>query len=402
MKKTRIVIAIVIALVVLALLLARCSSSSSSPSDTQAAKPASQPTDQLSLLGVQCEMPGEVVEKSGASFVCTPTKKAGETEAIYYGVATPADELCDAPGKTRSVEGVFSVCADDSEPTKRKWLVTVPMPVAVTAFIEPGDSTEPAALEETGVTIPEAIASLPGMQEFAVVSPTTEPVTTVAPTSSQATTASTTSAAPTTTDETTTTGAPATTTAPTTTVAPATTVAPTTTEAAEPTTTVPATTTTEPKVKPATCAEGGPCNVGDTGPAGGIILLANFMLNEPPTLIEVAPTTWFGKAPAVKVYVEKLSYGGFDDWVIPNRSQLLTMRRERARFVCAPGTRCTSGFNPSTYWAAATADPTDTVSFAGTGDPQTAEPGTSHFIRPIRVIGELGPDGAVLPPLEEA
>ncbi|MFM7093909.1 MAG: hypothetical protein ACKOYL_05025, partial [Actinomycetota bacterium] len=98
MKKMRIVIAIVIALVVLALLLARCSSSSSSPSDTQAATPASQPTEELSLLGVQCETPGEVVEKLGASFVCTPTKKAGETKAIYYGVATPADELCDAPG----------------------------------------------------------------------------------------------------------------------------------------------------------------------------------------------------------------------------------------------------------------------------------------------------------------
>jgi hypothetical protein len=102
------------------------------------------------------------------------------------------------------------------------------------------------------------------------------------------------------------------------------------------------------------------------------------------------------------VYVDKLSYGGFDDWVVPNRSQLLTMRRERARFTCAAGTRCTTGFNPSTYWAAATVDPTDTVSFAGTGDPQPAGSGTSHFIRPIRVIGVLGPEGAVLPPLEEA
>lgn len=175
-----------------------------------------------------------------------------------------------------------------------------------------------------------------------------------------------------------------------------------TTTSAVPTTTDPVVTTTEPKVKPTTCAEGGPCNVGDTGPAGGIVLLANFMLNEPPTLIEVAPTTWFGKAATVKLYVEKLSYGGFDDWVIPNLSQLLTMRRERARFVCAPGTRCTLGFNPSTYWAAAAADPTETVSFAGTGDPQTAGAGTSHFIRPVRVIGDLGLGGTVIPPLEDA
>lgn len=233
--------------------------------------------------------------------------------------------------------------------------------------------------------------------EAATVTTTEEPTTTteepttttVGPTTTEVATTTTEVAATTTTEEPTTT-----TVAPTTTEAPATTVAPTTT--------LPATSTTAPKVTVASCADGGPCNVGDTGPAGGIILLANFMLNEPPTLIEVAPTTWFGNAQKAKVYVDKLSYGGFDDWVVPNLSQLLTMRRERARFSCATGTRCTTGFNPSTYWAAITVNPTHTVSFAGTGDPQPVGPRTSHFIRPIRVIGVLGPEGAVLPPLEEA
>jgi len=392
MKKARIVIAIVVALVVLALLLSRCSSSSSSPADSQVATPASQATEELSLIGVQCETPGEVLEKSGASFVCTPTKKAGETKAVYYGVAIPADEPCDAPGQTRSVEGVFSVCADDSEPTKRKWLVTVPMPVAVTAFIEPGDSTEPAALEEAGVTVPEAIAALPGMEEFAVASPPTEPSPTIAPTPSQATTAPTTpqttaagettlsestttsaqsttsSAASTTTDETTTTGAPTTTAAPTTTMEEsATTVAPATTAAL-------------------TCAQGGKCKNGDIGPAGGLVLLADFMLSEPATLIEVAPVTWFGDAVKAKGYTRGLTFGGFDDWELPDVSQLLTMRRERAHFVCTPGVPCTNGFNNSTYWASYDGNPLRTVNFAGSGDAQAAGMKTMHFVRPVRLV----------------
>lgn len=162
-----------------------------------------------------------------------------------------------------------------------------------------------------------------------------------------------------------------------------------TTQAPNVPTTAAAPTTTEPPVKVATCAEGGPCNVGDKGPAGGTILLADFMLSDPPTLIEVAPTTWYGNAVKAKSYVDNLVYGGFDNWQIPNLSQLLTMRRERVRFICPAGTRCTNGFVPSTYWAAKAGNPTNTVSFAGTGDPQVADPTTSHFVRPVRVIAAV-------------
>jgi hypothetical protein len=399
MKKTRITAAVVLVIVLIALLLARCSSSSS-PSDTQSVSPIVEPTEELALLGVQCETPGEVVEKSGATFVCTPTKKVAESTAVYYGVAAPADDECDEPGATRSIDGVFSVCSNDKEPKKRKWLITVPMPVAVTAFIDEGASTEPAALEAVGVPIPEAIATLPGMQEFAVATPSTAPATTLAPTSTSAVE---TTDTPTTLGDTTLPDSMTTEAAPTTTAATsATTEAAPTTTTETPATTTTTTTTTAPKAPVASCAQGGPCKDGDIGPAGGLILLANFMLNEPPTLIEVAPTTWFGTAAKAKVYVDKLTYGGFDDWVVPNRSQLLTMRRERARFACAAGTRCTNGFNASTYWAATAGEPTDTVSFAGTGDPQPAGVGTGHFVRPVRVIGTPGEGGFVLPPLEEA
>lgn len=244
------------------------------------------------------------------------------------------------------------------------------------------------------------------MADVATDAPTTTPASTSATTTEAPTT---TAQEPTTTEAATTTVAadePTTTVEPTTTEAPATTVTPTTeapsTTAVAPTTTP--TPTTKPKITTASCAEGGPCNVGDIGPGGGLVLLADFMLGEPSTLIEVAPTTWFGTAAAVKKYVETLKFGGLDDWVVPNLSQLLTMRRERARFACAVGTRCTNGFNPSTYWAANPTDPTNTVSFAGTGDAQLAGEGTSHFVRPVRVLAVGGAGGTLvtIPPLAEA
>jgi hypothetical protein len=328
MKKARAVVAIVIVLVVIGLLLARCSSSSSSPSDTQAATPASQPSAELSLIGVQCETPGEVVEEDGASFVCTPSKKAGEAAAIYYGVATPVDEQCDSPGETRFVEGIFSVCANDIEPKKRKWLVTVPLPVAVTAFIESGDSTEPGALEETGVTIPEAIAALPGMQEFAVASPTTQasPTTTEAnPTTTQAS-PTTTEASPTTTQE------PATTVAPVTTLAPVT----TTVTAGAP-----------------TCAQGGPCATGDAGPGGGTVLVLTAKDGTIESIFEVAPVTWYSTWWTATDHAAKLVFGSKDDWRLPTVEEGMLMARSRNLFTCPGKKRCARGFSGDRYWSLA-------------------------------------------------
>lgn len=353
MKKTRIVIAIVVALVVLALLLSRCSSSSSSPADTQAAAPASQATEELSFLGVQCETPGEVLEKSGASFVCTPTKKAGETKAVYYGVAIPADEPCDAPGKTRSVEGVFSVCSDDAEPTKRKWLVTVPMPVAVTAFIEPGDSTEPAALEEAGVTVPEAIAALPGMEEFAVASPTTEPSPTIAPTPSQATTAPTT---------------------------------PQTTAAGE-TTLSESTTTTAAEVV-VTCAQGGACKNGDAGPAGGTVLVYKGEDDAIEGVFEVAPVTWHSTWLKASEHATKLVFGSKGDWRLPTIVEATLMAQSRNLFACPGNKRCARGFSDGDYWTTRGPDDLGRVNFE-TLQVTVGQSG-GGYVRPVRSIGALG------------
>jgi hypothetical protein len=377
MKKSRLAVLLVALLALLVLLLVRCGSSTDEP----------QATADLSLIGVACDAPGEIAEAKGASFVCVAARADGddgEESAIFYPIAAPREERCDTPGETRKAEGIFEVCSGGKDVKKRKWVMTSPVPLAVTAFIDVGDSTDPGALEDAGVAIPEAIANLPGMQEFATAESTT---TTQAPT---LTTFATTTVPPETTTAPESTVAVSETTVPESTVAVSETTAPETTVAVSETTALlsPSTTVTEtPIEQPAlSCAEGGPCAPGDVGPAGGIVLLADYMLSDPPSLIEVAPTTWYGDAARAKSFASNLSYGGYDDWVVPNLSQLLTMRRERARFACAAGSRCTNGFANSTYWAGKNSNATNTVSFAGSGDPELADATTRHYVRPVRLL----------------
>ena len=442
MKRSRIVIIVVLVLVLLALLLARCGSSSSSPSDSQGSTASTQPTEELSLIGVECDSPGEVVEEAGASFVCAPAKKGGEKAAIYYGVATPAEEQCETAGETRSADGIFSVCSNDKDAKKRKWLITVPMPVSITSFIDPGDSTEPAALEEVGVTIPEVIAALPGMQEFAVASTTTEPVTTVASTTSQPTTGETTvpdstiaaasstpssdvtattatpgttiapatttapvtTLAPNTTAAVATTAAPATTVAPTTTVAPATTAAPTTTEepattiapatTAAPTTTEEPATTVAPSTTSAaqvaqTCAQGGACGDGDIGPAGGTVLVLRNDRGGIESVFEVAPVTWYSGWQKASDYATKLTFGSKRDWRLPTTAENRLMAASRNLFTCPGKKRCARGFSGGYYWSS---DPTQPPQRAFLYGQQTFEANRvgGAYVRPVRSIGAPG------------
>lgn len=380
MKKSRIVAAVILLAILAGLVLARCGASSGE----------SQPSADLSLIGVGCDAPGEIRQDIGASFVCVSVNQddeAAEPTSVFFPVATSTDSSCDKAGDKRKTNGIVEVCGVDKSTKKRKWVLTAPLPLAVTAFIDIAETTDPAELEEAGVPIPEAIAALPGMQEFATPASTTSPQN---PGTSVASTTTSDSVAPTTSA----TIAPTSTTSA---VETSTTIDETSTTIDETTTTIDETTTTTTTlpeiVANPTCAMGGPCNVGDVGPAGGIVLLADFILSEPSTLIEVAPTTWFGNATRAGSYTENLVYGGYDDWRVPNLSQLLTMRRERARFVCPSGTRCTNGFVSSTYWAAKTANPTNTLSFAGKGDPQLADPASAHFVRPIRVLQETPQSG---------
>lgn len=210
------------------------------------------------------------------------------------------------------------------------------------------------------------------------VTPTTSPTTTPTSTAAQTTTTTTTTAAPrTTTTTSTTTTTTSSTTSTTTTVAP--------------TTTIP---------KKLTCAEGGLCQAGDVGPGGGIVVLSNFNLSVPASLIEVAPVTWWAPLAKGRTYADGLVFGRKSDWRMPTVAELLAIRRDRAQFRCPGSKRCKLGFAKSVYLAGDTWAGGQGVDF-NSFDPQ-AKLATSGFIRPVRTIGPFAGQTVITIALGEA
>lgn len=138
------------------------------------------------------------------------------------------------------------------------------------------------------------------------------------------------------------------------------------------------------------CAEGGPCQAGDTGPSGGTVVLADSIPGESATLIEVAPVTWFGNAAKVKGFADNLVYGSRDDWQVPTLNQMLAIRAARTLFVCPKSTPCTNGFANSPYWAVGKVGVSHVVDFGGNESGQPEDAATNHYVRPVRVIADLG------------
>ena len=423
MKKSRIIVLlVVIVAAVIGVVVVRGSSSSDRERNAG-----------VSLIGASCKKPGAIKKAGGITYVCGKIRKAKKNEGLYYGVAAIKNWRCDKPGATRFQNGIFSVCSGGKDRKKRKWALTVPMPISVKAIIEPDESSVSGALEAAGIPIPPEIVKLPGM-----VGPIVVPTTTVvavpgtqapaAPTetSSVATTTpqagetnvDSTTVAPTTTDSgittdavSTTTGVPVatttttTTTTPTTTIAPATTVRSTTSTTDEPTTTTAAATTeideattttaaptTTVPTKVLTCAEGGACKNGDIGPAGGTVLVWENERDATAGVFEIAPVTWYLKANKAFAYADRLVYGAKSDWRLPIIEELAAVAANRNLFTCPGVKRCAKGFANNVYFF--NAEPAGNNAVRGFHLVEgfvTPDQSVSAYLRPVRSItGAVG------------
>ena len=399
----------------------------------------------VALAGSTCTKLGEVSKKRGSSYVCAAVKLKGAGAAakksgILYGVAAIKNWQCDKLGATRYQNGVFSVCSGGKSKKSRKWALTVALPANITSLVLPSESTQSGALEAIGVTPPPELVPAPGPNiqvvegvasgdgTGAIVGTTTtstlppafvvkqapsvaETATTPAPATTSLAAATTTEAPQTTTAEPTTTTVAATTTQGPATTAPmsttvvattmeatTTTAAPTTTEAVT-TTVAPTTTTTIPR--DLTCAEGGVCKQGDTGPAGGIVVLSNFDLSAPGRLIEVAPVTWYASYQRGNNFAEGLVYGRKSDWRLPTFLELMAMRRDRALFRCPGVKRCSRGFANAVYLAANENQGVKGVNFGGLDLMATNVTG-SAYVRPVRTIIPTVGEVQVIPTLVES
>ena len=141
------------------------------------------------------------------------------------------------------------------------------------------------------------------------------------------------------------------------------------------------------------CAQGGPCEVGEVGPAGGLVVVG---ANSPDTdMWEVAPLNGYGTYEDAVALVEDLEFGGATDWELPNEAVVDSINGILAGFACAADTDCASEFGSGTYWSADTKDGEPIV--FSVGDESTVQPavaGSTHFIRPVRTFRMTDPENS--------
>jgi len=324
----------------------------------------------VSLIGATCKKPGAIKKSGGVSYVCGKIRKAKKNQGIYYGVAVVKKWRCENLGTTRFQNGIFSVCSGGKDRKKRKWALTVPMPVSVQAVLDREESTVAGALEASGIPIPPEIVKLPGM-----IGPVAGPTTTSAPTATTTVAAQSTTPAPV--------GSTATT-------LPATTVPPTT--SAPSTSTAPSMTTAPPTpttivARTVACAEGGPCGNGDRGPAGGVVLVIQDEEGTGTGVFEVAPATWYIKQRDAKTYVERFVFGSQSDWRLPTNREIVAMHANRSLFVCPTAKRCAQGFaNDFYFFEFPNPGPENVRSFDFAKESVRYDAQSFAYLRPVRSI----------------
>ena len=130
------------------------------------------------------------------------------------------------------------------------------------------------------------------------------------------------------------------------------------------------------------CAQGGPCQVGEVGPGGGIVVFGTTDPNV--DMWEVAPLNGYGTYEDAVIFIEELEFGGKTGWELPPSEAVGRIREALGNFACAPETDCGSEFGDDTYWTADIENGQPVVVSIGDGKTEPAAAGSTHFIRPVR------------------
>ena len=305
------------------------------------------------VVATPCTKPGQVTKVSKQSVVCATTN----TGSLWYATmkAKGKAQACKSPGVIRKKSKIVWVCGVVKK--KKLWQATQPLPPAVvasTTVIEPGATQPTPALDSTQVATPDvpinadnAVLADPKIPDDKIVTQVIEDVTTptVAPTSTTSTTSTT---------------------------------------------------------IPLTCATGGTCVIGDTGPGGGKVFYDAGATKPWGRYLEAAPTDYkeeitderataqwgcfavlvpgtsleIGTGRAnTKIITDKLCIGtdtrpiaasiaktynggGKTDWFLPSRDELnelckyaRTQTTGTSSVICNNSGSLRDGFADSAYWS---------------------------------------------------
>jgi len=200
-----------------------------------------------------------------------------------------------------------------------------------------------------------------------------------------------------------------------------------------------------------TCAAGGACAIGDTGPGGGLVIIAPSTVgNSTGQFFEAAVNTWNGTAPDgtgqwcnastssiaglgngigsgitntatvaaacastgtgdAAEYISGLTIGGHTDWFLPSRDEMLALYDQRTLLI---GTFATNQVNVDVARYLTSSQATNTVNAVGAYMEGSAFPGTAQdfskqfnfSLRPMRMFSvtesSSSSSGSGSPPLE--
>ncbi|MEY2626676.1 MAG: hypothetical protein RJB08_435 [Actinomycetota bacterium] len=132
------------------------------------------------------------------------------------------------------------------------------------------------------------------------------------------------------------------------------------------------------------CSQGGFCNIGDTGPAGGIVFVAGLKAGD--TAWEAAPLNGFGDYGDADAMTSTLEFGGLGGWVLPSVDNLNAIRAQNYLFACPQDTDCPQGFPEGTYWTSDASESGAKVVSFETGEVSAAGLDNQNFYRPVRPI----------------
>lgn len=104
-------------------------------------------------------------------------------------------------------------------------------------------------------------------------------------------------------------------------------------------------------------------------------------------VFEVAPVTWHAGRKKATEYVDRLNFGGQQDWRLPTMAEGELMTRSRSQFTCPGAKRCARGFANAYYQVVNTDNKVVALHFAAR---MVSEGETTAYIRPVRTIGAAG------------
>lgn len=173
------------------------------------------------------------------------------------------------------------------------------------------------------------------------------------------------------------------------------------------------------------CADGGPCEIGDVGPGGGIVFI------NPQTpgntkadyYMEAAPLNGFapwdcaggkaigraigdGKANTLSIakacadstemtavsLVNELEFNGRNDWFLPSEAELVALYANKDLFSCPSNGLCSSSFSADAYWSSSVDETSSPIALNFSepdSTPIASEASNSIGVRAVRAFSTL-------------